>query len=77
MADNKPHLTGVVVQDAKTSGFTAYLLEIPEVIAEGNSEEEVKKTLFENLQTVLEFKREDYENEFRGSNYSTFQLPIA
>lgn len=77
MADNKPHLTGVVVQDAEAKGYTAYLLEIPEVIAEGNTEDEVKKALFENLQIVLEFRREDGENGMKGFKHSTFQLPIA
>ena len=65
-------LTGVVVKDESTGGFTGYMLEIPEVIAEGNSEKEVEKALFENLQLVLEFRREDFENEMKGDgNYST------
>lgn len=64
-------LTGVVVQDKSTNGFSAYLLELPEVIAEGNTEKEVEEALFENLKTVLEFRREDFESELKGDiNYS-------
>jgi len=77
--ENTLTLTGVVVQDKSTNGFTAYLLEMPEVIAEGNTSEEVEAILFENLKTVLEFKREDFENEIKGENYSTrsFKLALA
>jgi predicted RNase H-like HicB family nuclease len=73
-------LTGVVVQDQSTKGFTAYMLELPEVIAEGNTEQEVEEALFDNLKTVLEFRREDFENEIKGKdNYSTksFELELA
>ena len=56
-------LTAVVVQDPVSNGFTGYMLEIPEAIAEGNTTEEVEKALLQNLQTVFEFKREDFEND--------------
>lgn len=73
-------LTGVVVQDSSTGGFTGYMLEMPEVIAEGNTQEEVEKTLFENMKTVLEFKRSDFEQELKSNgNFSTksFELELA
>lgn len=68
-------LTAVVVQDPVTHGFTGYMLEVPEAIAEGNTEEEVQKALLENLQTVFEFKREDFENEMGGKK-NFFTKPI-
>lgn len=74
-------LTGVVIQDSSTTGFTGYMLELPEVIAEGNTPEEVQKTLFENLKLVLEFRREDFQHELKkpGENYFTksFELESA
>lgn len=81
MANDKKKLTltGIIVEDA-TEGFTGYLLEIPEVIAEGNTPEEVQTALFENLKIVMEFKREDSEVELKDKgNYSTksFDLELA
>jgi predicted RNase H-like HicB family nuclease len=73
-------LTGVVVQDKATKGYTGYMLEIPEVIAEGNTREEVENALFENLKAVIEFRREDSENEMKANgDYSTksFELELS
>lgn len=79
--ENKLTLTGIVVQDKTTQGYTGYLLEIPEVIAEGNTSEEVEAALFENLKIVLEFRREDFENDLKnqGGDYSkkSFELELA
>lgn len=73
-------LTGIVVQDEVSKGFTGYMLEIPEVIAEGSTPEEVEAALFENLKTVMEFKREDFGNEVKGDGkFSTksFELELS
>jgi predicted RNase H-like HicB family nuclease len=55
----KVNITGVLVQDEKTGGFTSYFAELPEVIAEGDTEDEAIKHLFEALQSVLEFRKEE------------------
>ena len=49
-------LNSVVVKDNSATGFTAWLQEFPEVIAEGNTTEEARANMFENLKTAMEFK---------------------
>lgn len=56
-------ITGVMIQDSKNKGWTAYFAEFPEVIAEGDTEEEAQKNLFEALQIVFETKKSEAETE--------------
>ena len=48
-------LNSVVAKDNSTTGFTAWLKEFPEVVAEGNTSEEARANMFENLKTAMEF----------------------
>lgn len=54
-----PTITGILIEDPDDKGFTAYFAEFPEVVAEGNSEQEAKKNLFEALKTMLEIRRSE------------------
>ena len=38
--------TGILIQDPDDKGYTTYLAEFPEVIAEGETEEEAANNLF-------------------------------
>ena len=56
--DLKPKLslTGILVEE-EGSGFTAFFAEFPEAVAEGDTEEEAQKNLFEALSNILEIKK--------------------
>ncbi len=51
-------LTVILVKDKNIGGFTAYVAEMPEVVTEGNTEDEATSNLFDALHDVLKFKRE-------------------
>lgn len=75
-----PELTGILIQDPKDSGFTAYFAEFPEVIAEGTTEKEAKNNLITALKTVLEIKRSEMTADNDGHNHgkvSSFAYPLA
>jgi predicted RNase H-like HicB family nuclease len=56
-------ITGVLIEDPETKGYTAYFAELPEVIAQGSNKEEAKANLFDALKTILDFKREEMHDE--------------
>lgn len=67
MEDNNFELTGVFVQDAN-NGYTAFFAQLPNIIAEGNTQEEATKNLIETVKIVfnhqknLEFEQKDCKN---------------
>ena len=82
-AKTKVSLTAIFIQDPKDNGFTGFFAEFPEAVAEGNTEEEVQKNLFEALTIMLKFNKEEVE-EARALNPSspkvierTFDLELA
>jgi predicted RNase H-like HicB family nuclease len=58
-------LNSMVVKDNSTTGFTAWLQEFPEVIAEGNTSEEARTNMFENLKTAMEFNGQVVQKTLR------------
>lgn len=58
-----PTITGILIQDPEDNGYTAYFAEFPEVIAEGDSENEAKKNLFDALKIMLEVRRSEMSND--------------
>ncbi len=50
-------LTGVFVQDPDTSGFTAFFAQLPNIIAEGDTEEEATTNLLNTLRTVFQHQK--------------------
>lgn len=56
--ENHLQLTAILVEDPQ-GGFTGYFAEIPEAIAEGETEAEVETNLFEALKIILDFRREE------------------
>jgi len=67
-------LTGVLIPDQKTNGFTVYLAEFPEVIAQGANKEEAKRNLLDAFSSILEFKKGEQEEEEGIDNAFTEQL---
>ncbi len=75
-------ITGVLIQDEKSGGYTSYFREFPEAIAEGDSREEAISNLFDALVTMLKFRKheanEEDENEIDAKVFTeTFQLSVT
>lgn len=51
-------LHGIIIE-SQQGGFTGYFSEFPEAIAEGETENEVQKNLFEALKEVLSYRRNE------------------
>jgi predicted RNase H-like HicB family nuclease len=51
-------LTGIFFKNAKTGSYSSFIAEIPEVVAQGKSEEEAADNLFEAFQIILDVKKE-------------------
>jgi predicted RNase H-like HicB family nuclease len=50
-------LTQVFVQDPKTERFTAFFAQLPNIIAEGDNEDEATMNLLETVQTVFAYQK--------------------
>jgi predicted RNase H-like HicB family nuclease len=79
----KVSLTAIFIKDPNDKGFTGFFAEFPEAVAEGNTEEEVQKNLFEALSIMLKFNKEELEEQ-RALNPNqaavierTFELELA
>lgn len=49
-------LTAVFVADPK-KGFTAFFAQLPNILAEGNTEEEASRNLFDTFKKVFEYQK--------------------
>lgn len=58
---NKPNLplTAVFVKDKEDGGYTGFFMEVPGVVAEGDTKEETEENLFECLMAMLRFNRDE------------------
>lgn len=61
--ENAISITGVMIEDPSTKGYTAYFAEFPEIIAQGENIESAKDNLFSALKSMLDFKREEMKEE--------------
>ena len=74
MKDRFPQVSmpihGILIQDPKDGGFTSLLAEFPEVIAEGETEQEAHENLMHAFKTILAFKREEFDadHSYQGIN---------
>jgi predicted RNase H-like HicB family nuclease len=57
MTTKKIQLTGVFVQDPLSKGFTAFFAQFPNIIAEGDTEDEATHNLIETVTTVFEHQK--------------------
>ncbi|WP_169579749.1 type II toxin-antitoxin system HicB family antitoxin [Runella zeae] len=70
-------LTAVLIRDPNDGGFTSYIAELPEVVAEGNTDEESVENLMSALKTMLMFKRDEAsQEEHAGDIFSTKPLEL-
>lgn len=74
---NTISLTAVLIKDPTDGGFTSYIAELPEVVAEGNTDEESMDNLMGALKSMLIFKREEAsQEEHEGGIFSTKPLEL-
>lgn len=68
MTTEKFQLTGVFVKDSESSGFTAFFAQLPNIIAEGDTEEDATKNLIHTVQAVFEHQKEVQINSCTPEN---------
>jgi len=61
-------ITGVMIQDPDSHGYTAYFAEFPEVIAQGTDLENAKSNLLLAFKSMIEFKSEEAQDEFEDDD---------
>lgn len=66
-------LTGVLIHDERTGTVAAYFAELPNIIAEGETEDEAKANLVDALGFMFEVER-DEAMENKGFNRGTTQV---
>jgi predicted RNase H-like HicB family nuclease len=54
-------LTAVFVKDKEDGGYTGFIMEVPGVVAEGDTKQEVEANLFECLGAMLRFNKDERE----------------
>ena len=60
-------LTGVFMKNKESGGYSSFIAEIPEVVAQGKSEKEAEENLFEAFQLIMDYKKEKL---FGGNEHS-------
>lgn len=68
--NNQLNFTGILIRDISGKGFSGYIKEVPEAIAEGENEKETISNLLDALKIILKFKGE----ENLGINYENDQI---
>ncbi|HRN73055.1 MAG TPA: hypothetical protein PLM81_08000 [Ginsengibacter sp.] len=58
MTTEKFQLTGIFVQDPDSKGFTAFFAQLPNIIAEGDTEEDATINLIHTVQAVFEHQKD-------------------
>lgn len=87
-SNQKPNypLTAVFVKDKEDGGYTGFIMEVPGVVAEGETKKEVEANLFECLGAMLRFNKEEkqtqqlltgYTNDSDGYETETFNFELA
>lgn len=71
----------VMIQDKEDGGYTAFFAEFPDVIAEGDSKEEVEKNLLQTMLAVSKHKMQNIQSKLKADNVTTkpmnFELELA
>jgi predicted RNase H-like HicB family nuclease len=76
------NLTAILVQDKESKGFTGFFAQFPNIVAEGDTEDQAMQNLMELVQVVFEHQKEEklHSPEFIGMNEVTtrsLQFAIA
>lgn len=68
----KIRLNCVLIEDPN-GGFTAFLAEFPDVVAEGNTEEEAQFNLIYTLQAVSKYKLQEVKKEMSQTTHLSYR----
>jgi predicted RNase H-like HicB family nuclease len=63
----------VFIEDTKGHGYSGYLAEFPELMAQGKTKEEVESKLFSSLRDILEHKKNQSLFNQTPSDYSAIE----
>jgi predicted RNase H-like HicB family nuclease len=63
----------VYIEDSKGRGYSGYLAEFPELMAQGKTKEEVENKLFSSLRDILEHKKNQSLFSQTTSDYSAIE----
>lgn len=55
--DTKISLTAILVEDNKSKGFTSFFAQFPNIIAEGDNEDDAISNLFKLVNTVFKYQK--------------------
>jgi len=56
-------ITGVMMKDQKSNGYTAYFAEFPEVVAQGENFDDAKINLVDAFKSMIAFKSVEAQEE--------------
>lgn len=66
--------TGLLIRDQDGKGYTAIVVEFPGIIAEGETKEDAKRNLADNLKLVLEHKRKEIMQSYTKETTESFAV---
>ncbi len=70
-SNNKFNLTGIFVEDPKSKGVTAFFAQFPNIIAEGDTEEDAAQNLLHLLKVSFEHQKNAELQNNHAENYGT------
>lgn len=68
-------LTIILVKDPKIGGYTAYLKQFPDIIAEGDDDKQAVHNLMNAVHDVLSYQSTQ-NSELTGSNFTVIQKSV-
>lgn len=78
--NNNLELTGVFVQDPESKGYTAFFAQLPNIIAEGDTQEAAVENLINTVRVVFEHQKNaefKQEQTCRNTNITTKHYNLA
>lgn len=69
-------LTMIMVEDPKIKGYTAFFKQFPNIIAEGDSDEEASMNLMNAVHDVFEFQNMKENNNNLSADYKIIERPL-
>jgi predicted RNase H-like HicB family nuclease len=70
----KLQFTCILIEDPVDNGYTAFFAEFPELVVEGDTEEEAELNLLNSMSAVFKHKRQELETEHLLQNYKSKSL---
>ena len=71
MVTPKIKLTAILIEDPNDKGYTAFFAEFPEIVAEGNTQNEAQLNLIQTMAAVFEYKKHENASDNFTSKFIT------